>query len=184
MLKRNSFSRSTEDLVFMSQYYNDVTSLRRFKQVLKKGLTNSGPNHQEFETELFKSWNDYLVDVGRATPSAQKIADKWGIAAEVFNVLQDDKDIEFRIIDPDKRIGAIRFDGVFYEVSVTRHKKPLVDPGQVVIAKKLHDYISRLADAMSEQYQIVMIKNNQVTIEDNEGTQTSVKIVRKKVNLF
>lgn len=176
--------KASEDRKFMTSYFTNIISSNRFKGILKKGVSNPGHKRQEFENEIFATWGEYLIDTGRALPSEKSIADKWSVAREAFDVLSGIKDIEFKIIDSNKYVGAIREKDVDYEVSVTRHTKPVVEPGKIEVAQNLKDFISVLGDGLSNSYSVVRIKNNMVTVEDDNKNQTTVKITRKKVKLF
>lgn len=182
--KYGAFQQTTEDRKFMSMYYNSIIASRKFKENLKNGIKKPDPKHQEFEYEIMKNWDDYLIEAGRATPTKQMTADKWGLANMAFGFLQEDEDIEFKLLDSQKRIAGIKDGDTFYEVKVTRHKSPQVAEGEVVVAKKLNPFVEKLAEKLEEQYPVVVVKNNQITVEDDNKVHTSVKITKKKSRLF
>lgn len=174
--------KAKEDRKFMSMYYNAIISTKRFSNALTKGIVNSGKvRQQEYEDIIFGAWNDYLVESGRALPSEKVIADKEGLRREAFDILSKLDGIEFNVIDPVKNIGAVKFEDVFYEVSLTKHKKPAVQ--ELEVANKLNSYIEEFAEKLSEHHSLIRIKNNAVTVDD-DGSQTTVNFTRKKTKLF
>lgn len=173
--------RAKEDRKFMSMYYNAIISTKRFSNALTKGIKNSGePRQQEYEDIIFRAWNDYLVENGRALPSEKAIADKEGLRREVFDILSKLGGIEFDVIDLVKNVGAVKFDDVFYEVSLTKHKKPVVQ--KLEVANKLNSYIEEFAEELSKHHSLIRIKNNAITVDD--GGQTTINFTRKKKKLF
>lgn len=174
--------RAKEDRKFMSMYYNAIISTKRFSNALTKGIKNSGePRQQEYEDIIFSAWNDYLVESGRALPSEKAIADKEGLRREVFDILSKLGGIEFNVIDLVKNVGAVKFGDVFYEVSLTKHKKPAVQ--KLEIASKLNSYIEEFAEELSKHHSLIRVKNNAITVE-NDGSQTTINFTRKKKKLF
>lgn len=178
------FKKAKEDRRFMTLYYNEVTSTNHFNKVMKQGVIKPKSNHQEFEGEIFDLWDQYLIDSGRATPQEKQIADKWSVARAAFDILSGLDLIEFKILDAKKYIGAIKEDGIYFQVTITRHNKPVVESGIVDVAANVKDYVRDFADKLSDLYSVVKIKNNQVTVEDDNQNQTSIKITRKKEVLF
>lgn len=179
---REVFVRAKEDRKFMTMYFNDITSSKHFLSVLKNGIRPNGNSwQQEFEQEIFETWNNYLVEAGRAEPAEVAIADKTSFIRKVFGFLEEDDSIDFRIIDHKKNIGAVKLGEVFYQVGVVKHKKPAVN--ELEVGTKLNDFVQTLSEKLSEEYSLIRIKNNAITI-DNNGEQTSVTIVKKKVKLF
>lgn len=171
-----------EDRKFMSMYYLNITSSKRFSQALKNGIKNNGkPRQQEFEDIIFSTWNQYLVDSGRALPSEKAISEKEGLKREVFAFLLENNHIEFRVNSQNESKGALKFNDVFYEVSITKHKKPVVD--KVEVGTKLNPFIEELSEALMEKYSVIRAKNNAITI-DADGEQTTINFTRKKVKLF
>lgn len=176
------FDKAPEDRKFMEMYYNGITNSSHFKKVLKSGVRSTGKLHQqEFESEIQKTWNLYLYETGRATPEEAAVLDKGSLFASVMSTLEDG-DFETRVLDTAKSIGAIRYKDFDYEIRVTKHKKPQVS--EVSVGKKLNDYINPLVERLSEEYSIMKVQNSIITMEDNDGNQTSVKFGKKKVKLF
>lgn len=174
--------RAKEDRKFMSMYYNAIISTKRFSNALTKGIKNSGkPRQQEYEDIIFSAWNDYLVESGRALPSEKAIADKESLRREVFDILSKLGGIEFNVIDLVKNVGAVKFEDVFYEVSLTKHKKPVVQ--KLEIASKLNSYIEEFAEELSKHHSLIRVKNNAITVE-SDGNQTTINFTRKKKKLF
>lgn len=182
--KYGAFKGTTEDRMFMTMYFNNIISGRKFKQNLKKGIKNAGPKNQEFDYEINKVWQDYLIETGRANPKVKANVDKWSIANTAFNILKADKNIIFKLIDPDKRIGAIIYKDTFFEVRVVGHKKPQTTSSNRIIGSNLTPFIENLVAQFEPEYTIVIVKNNQITVEDTNHTQTSIKITKKKTRLF
>lgn len=182
----NKFSNATEDKIFLTEYYNNLVQTSNFKKALQEGLKKGGRHHQQFEGEISKSWATYMVETGRSTPTKEKVLSKWGMAADAFNILEKIKDDKyaFKIINADKHVGAIKYGDIYFEVSITQHKQPQNPNGDVIVANKLNSFIQELADGLSELYSLVVIKNNQITVETNEQKQLSVKITKKKQKLF
>lgn len=177
------FKRAKEDRRFMTMYYNAIINSDHFKKVLNKGVRPTGkPRQQEFETEIMKTWNAYLIEVGRATPEEVGLGIKHTLIGRTFNILQEDSSIEFQIIDEDKNIGAVKNGKTFYEVKAVKHKKPQVN--DLEVGTKLNKFIENLSEKLSEEYNLIRIKNNAITIVTDEDKQVSVTIVRKKRNLF
>ena len=63
-------------------------------------------------------------------------------------------------------------------------ESPQVEEGEVIVAKKLNPFVEKLAEKLEEQYPVVVVKNNQITVEDDNKVHTSVKITKKKSRLF
>lgn len=176
------FKKATEDRKFMSMYYMDITKTKRFEKALKNGIKSSGKiRQQEFEDIIFSSWNTYLIDTGRAQPSEKLAADKESFRREVFSLLEDLKDIEFKVLDEAKGIGAIKFEDSYFEVKVTKHKKKAVE--KLEIADKVNPFVAELGEKLSVRFSIVRLKNNALTIEvDNQ--QTTINFTKKRQKLL
>lgn len=176
------FSKATEDRKFMSMYYHNIVATKRFSNALKNGIKSRGvTRQQEFEDIIMSTWNDYLVDTGRALPSEKAISDKEGLKREVFSFLSEVDEIEFRVDQEGGNKGAVKYGEIFYEVSITKHKNPPVK--DLEVAEKLNPFIENLSENLMERYSVVRIKNNAITI-DVDGSQTTVNFTRKKVKLF
>lgn len=182
----NKFSNATEDKVFLSSYYNSLISNKKFKNAIRDGIKNGNNKTQFFEDEINRAWHNYLIETGRATSTQEKALDKWSIASKVFEILEEVEldNFTFRIIDPKKYIGAIKVASQFYEVKVVRHTKSQTPDGNVVVAKELFPFIKELADKLSDVYSLMIIKNNQITIETEDKEQLSIKVTKKKQVLF
>lgn len=175
------FEKAVEDRKVLSMYYFEVIKSRRFKKNLKDGVEVTGERVQEYETEIKNSHDEYLMENGYVRPSRQKLADKWGLLSKTFDILEDDESIDFQIVDRKRYIGAIKTSKGNYQVSISQHRKP-VEP---FIAEKLYPHVSNLGEKLiNEGHSIVFIKNNQITIEGEDGGHTSIKITKKKEKLF
>lgn len=181
----NAFAKGPNDREFLTQYYISITNQRKFQTSLRKGNENRGPLVQHYESELFREWDQYLINTDRAPQAVSKAVGKWSLAGEVFEILDsyEDDDYDFQVIDHKKMVGAILYKGVFYEVKITKHKK---DPseGTPTVGTKLNPYIELLSDKLSEGNTITIVKNNQVSLTTDDFNYLSVKITRKKENLF
>lgn len=179
------FKRANGDRLFMSKYYHNIIGTKHFKDNLsKEKISKPDKATQEFDFEINKSWDEFLIESGRATQTEKQVATKYSLAAEAFAILSDMENVNFKIINQTKFIGAVREDDKDYQVNVVQHKKPQVDPGQVAVAKNLKDYVQNLAEELENNYAVVLIKNNQITVEDDNGNQSSIKITKKTDRLF
>lgn len=184
-MKYGVFERAVEDRKFLSMYYDEISKTPKFLSAMKKGIRTRGSKHQEYEVEVFNVFDSFLIEEGYATPSKQKVAGKWGVISVAFDILStfEEDGFEFRVLDKNKHKGAIKTDKGFFEVSVVTHKKPVTDT--VSIASNLLPYIEDLSEKIdSAGFNVILVKNNQVTVATEEGQQTSVKIVKKQKHLF
>lgn len=164
----------------------DIVSSPDFKRVLKGGFkTKKGPSlqNQAFDSFVMTVWDSYLIEKGYRDGSDGTIG-KFSLANKVFTYLREIPGLEFSILDRKKGIGAIRPEGGKndYEVTVTKHRKKAVF--EKTVADKLPVFVQELVDKMLPDFDIVMIKSNQITIEGSEGEQLSVKLTRKKSRLY
>ena len=179
------FKNANSDRLFMSQYYHNIIGTKHFTDsVAQEKILKPGKSVQEYDFEIAKSWDAFLIETGRASATEKQIADKYSLANDAFAILADMEDIDFKIINQSKYVGAIREEKADFEVNVVKHRTPQVASGGVIVAKSLKDYIKDLAEGLEQNYAVVQIKNNLITVEDENKNQSSIKITRKKTRLF
>jgi len=182
----NRFAKGPTDREFMTRYYLKIIESKKFKDALKKSIKPKGPKIQHYNTEVLQSWNALMIEMGRFNPQTNSMLDKWSIAGQVNSVLEEiqEDSYEYRLLDDSRYIGAIKSGSTFYQVSYTKHTKPPVNPGEVIVSKKLNSFIATLGEKISEVYEVVVLKNNKVTVVDTEENFYSVNITKKKEALF
>lgn len=179
------FKNANNDRLFMSQYYHNIIGTKHFLDSVKEEkILKPGKSVQEYDFEISKSWEAFLIETGRASATEKQIADKYSLASDAFAILADMDDVNFKILDQSKFIGAIKEESADFQVSVVKHRTPQVASGNVIVAKSLKDYIKDLAEGLEQNYAVVQIKNNLITVEDDNKNQSSIKITKKKSRLF
>lgn len=182
----NRFANGPTDREFLTRYYNKIVGTKKFKDALSKGIRPTGPKIQYYNNEVLQAWNELMFDMGKVSPQETAKNNKWGVAGQINSILEDleSDSYSYKLLDMNTFGGAIKFKEDFYATSYTRHIKPPVNPGEVIVSKRLNSFIEALGEQISQKYEIVVLKNNKITVVDSEENFYSLNITKKKEPLF
>lgn len=171
--------------------FKDIVLTNAFKGAIVNGVRQTGFKTQAFEDSVIGAWNELLYE---GKPEEYKKKNKKvntqaksnfiDVAFSALSVLDGESKIDFRVTDREKGTGAFKEEDKFYAVTFTQHKKDVVDKDKPEIAKTLRPTIESLQKIISEQMEVVLAKNNQITVVNRDGAQVSMKITGKKTALF
>lgn len=185
------FEKAIGDIKLLNSQFAAYSRTKKFeKSMQRKAITEAGDNSQYFYNEGRAVYDSFLRAEGRLVSGSAKIdgIDKTVLMNDVLSIMPELASIqEFRVINHEKRIGAMRTEEADFEITSTAHReKVIVNDGKgAKIVGTLKSQVEELADRLiAADYNIVQIKNNMITVESDDGDQYSVKITRKKNRIF
>lgn len=181
------FSKAEGDRELMGLYFRKIASSNKLDRVIKnKEIPQSKKGKTQYFNDLVSSsLSEYMVVTGRDATTTSKIAEeKMGVARKLFGFLEELDSLEFKVLDDAKLIGAIKVDEDFYEIKFTKHRDSGDVNQKLNTVKNTKKHIEDIAEFLLESYNVVTIKNNQITLFDELDNKMSVKITKKNKNLF
>lgn len=178
------FEKAPLDREAMGMYFRKIASSPRFTKAIETGELQRPKRNRNrvFDDLMEASWNEYLILSGRG--GSKISSEKLGLARRVFEIFSDMEEIDFRIIDESKMLGGFKYNDRFFTVGTTKHRGEVECPAELVMPTKPKVYIQAVVDDLIEDYDVVLVKNNKVTLKDEEGTFFSVVVTQKRKPLF
>ena len=186
-MENKVFPIGSKDLDFLDSQVRAFSGTKKFKDAHKeKRVAKAAHNLQLFYREGRAVWNMYLKQSGRLSSASTKTDDKYAFVVEFISVIQQLESIsKYTFKDREKGQGAIRTEEADFEFGITLHRKPVVDePDKILNVKGLKPHIEEVASKLTAAgHNVVFAKNNQITIQREDGQQLSAKFTRKKQRL-
>lgn len=185
------YEKAKEEIHLLERQFHSLTKTHKYKSARERGVKEASPKKQLFYNEVLSLRQSFLIEHGYAVLSEKdkKSSSKESIARLIVSTLpQLESIVDFRILDDSKSTkAAIRTESGDYELSFTIHKSPVVEVKDgIEVVGKLNPHVKELADKLTSETEVdvVRIKNNQITFAQESGNQLSLKITKKKKELF
>lgn len=186
-MENKVFPIGDTDLAFLDSQIKAFSGTKKFKDAYKeKRIAKPSAKRQLFYTEGRAVWNMYLKQSGRLSSASTKDDSKYAFANEFVEIIKGLETIQkYTFTDREKGQGAIRTEEADFEFGITLHRKPVADePDKTLNLKGLKPHIEEVASQLTASgNKMVVVKNNQITIQKEDGKQMSVKLTRKKQRL-
>lgn len=180
-----------KDLQLLDAQIKLYSGTRKFKKAIEnKRIEKPGLNTQLFYVEGRVVHRASLQAQGRLSSASTKGLEKHSFIQDLISYLPSLGSVEtYKVLDNEKGKGAIRTTEADFEISVTLHRKPVVEVTEdfnlSFDPKTLKPHIEEIASLLTaSEYDLVVLKNNQITIQKDDGKQMSVKFTRKKKRLL
>jgi len=185
------FAKANEEIELLNRQFLAARRSSKFRQARSHGVKNADPKKQHFVREAESIRESFLIEKGLITVGDGKAgaSEKHSLMGLIVKSLPHMKTInEYRVLSETKMKSAIRTDDGDYELAFTVHKEPVVEDieeGRIEVVGKLRPHVQEIADLLTkEQTGVVRIKNNQITFVREDGKQFSLRITKKKKELF
>lgn len=169
----------------------NVVPSNEFKNVLANGVGAPSSKTQVFQGIVLNTWESLIYEgkpeeyrkkaKGVKTVSQTKVNFIQTLFTIMSNIDADNSKIDFRVLDREKGTAAFKEDGKCYGITFTQHKKPVTEEPNI---GKVRPTIETIYNELKDLSEVVLLKNNQITIKGFDGTQVSAKITQKKTPLF
>lgn len=165
--------------------------------IFKKINSGSAPVITDSKTELFKTQTKNIfdaivqnLDVNGDEPKIEDIqgshkkrsvVSKDKLTGDAFEFLQENATNGlFKKLSTSK--ANIKIDNKDYEVNISSHRTSVVDLAswkEVIVEGKIPSFVQKISNyLLNLEYEILLIKNNQITIDIN-GSQYSIRFTGK-----
>ena len=182
------YSRAKEEMDLLNRQFFSFSKTHKFEQAKTRGVKGAAPEKQLFYNEMLALKDSFLIERGfRSVSDSKGASEKQSIMNLIVSALpQLDSVEDFRVLSQSKMKCAIRTTSGDYELAFTAHKSPVVEVKQgIEVVGKLNPHVEELSNLLTNgDHGVVRIKNNQITFAREDGSQLSLKITKKKKELF
>lgn len=180
-------SQCQPSLDLLDLQFEQYTKTPVFKEFLEKGRSStSDPNEQVFKHIGDRIHTNYLRENGYSVYGEDvKKVSKESVSEDILKALEASKEVLLiRVEDLKKGRFSIRCGDGDYEISTTMHRDKIAKSGTVDMAKTIKPHTEEISDHLLMNYSVLLVKSNQILLELEDESQLSVKITKKKKELF